>query len=77
MASRLAQALHEAREKKGLSLAALSEASGLDVATVWRIEHGITDPRFHTQLIPLIVALGIGLPAVTRLLTPTAKKGTP
>ena len=42
------QRLKTLRESKNISQEQLAWGSGLDQTTVWRIENGITDPRFTT-----------------------------
>jgi transcriptional regulator with XRE-family HTH domain len=61
--SNLGAALFVARTQKKLTLAQVSVSSGLEESTIWRVEQGKTDPRFSSQLIPLVNALGLKLPA--------------
>jgi len=55
--------LREIRERKGLSLRDLAEASGVGLATLVRLEAGEYDPRLST-LRKLSKALRVSVPAL-------------
>jgi transcriptional regulator with XRE-family HTH domain len=77
---RLGKILKRARLKQRWSLAQLSEVSGVATVTIYRIECGKTDPRFGSQLVPIVHALGLELADLIHQLHPTPKgnqKGKP
>jgi transcriptional regulator with XRE-family HTH domain len=70
----LTDILREARQRKDLSFAEIEAATGISAATVYRIEQGRTDPRFGSQLLPLLSILGLDLKALHH--NPNRTKGT-
>ena len=63
--------LRAIREQRGMSLRALSRASGVGLASLVRLEAGTFDPRLST-LRKLSKALNV---AIAELIVETSKKG--
>ncbi len=65
------------RERSGMSLTALSEASGVDRGTIWKAETGLVSPSIRT-LERMVVPLGVSVVqvlAAEEMLSGTAEHG--
>jgi transcriptional regulator with XRE-family HTH domain len=62
----LHQVIERTRIRRQITLAQLSEQTGIAESTVWRITKGLYDPRFATQLLPILSTLGLELADLIR-----------
>ncbi|MFF2555991.1 helix-turn-helix domain-containing protein [Nocardia sp. NPDC058058] len=75
--AQIAPRLRAARDRTGISLAALSRATGISTSTLSRLESGLRKPSLEL-LLPVVAALDVPLDAIVtapRITAPRAPKG--